>query len=174
MSVRQRIGEAVLWLTLFVTGVINGAGIFQRISLIPDWAGDLPDSLINYFKGTTAAPDITRFWESVVPVLAVLVIATLIFNLADRPRRKWIGIGASFFFAALIATLVYFVPRGVIPLMKNAGAGLTGDEITRMARAWVFWDWFRMAVTAGCFFALLKAVTIRLTPGQARQVTSDM
>jgi hypothetical protein len=48
----------------------------------------------------------------------------------------------------------------VVPLMKNAGAGLSGDEIARMARQWVFWDWFRMAATAGCFFALLKAVTI--------------
>jgi hypothetical protein len=164
MSTRQRIGEVVLWITLFVAGIINGAGVYQRISLIPDWADNLPDSLVNYFKGTTAAPDISRFWESVVPVLALLVIATLIFNLADRPRRKWIGIGGALFFAALIATLVYFVPRGVIPLMKHAGAGLSGDEITRMARAWVFWDWFRMAATAGCFFALLKALTIRLSP----------
>lgn len=165
MSTRQRIGEAVLWITLFVAGIINGAGVYQRISLIPDWARNLPDSLVNYFKATTAAPDITRFWESVVPVLTLLVIATLIFNLADRPRRKWICIGAALFFAALMATLVYFVPRGVVPLMKNAGAGLSGDEIARMARQWVFWDWFRMAATAGCFFALLKAVTIRLTPG---------
>jgi len=164
MSTRQRIGEVVLWLTLFVAGVINGAGVYQRISLIPDWAGDLPDSLIKFFKGTTAAPDISRFWESVVPILLLLVIATLIFNLADRPRRKWIGIAAALFFSALIATLLYFVPSGVIPLMKNAGAGLSSDEITRMARQWVFWDWFRLAAMAGCFFALLKALTIRLSP----------
>src|ERR1700748_1867653 len=94
MSVRQRIGEVVLWVTLFGAGIINGAGVYQRISLIPDWGGNLPDSVTKYFQGTTAAHDIGRFWETAVPALALMVIATLAFNLADRPRRKMIGGGS--------------------------------------------------------------------------------
>jgi hypothetical protein len=61
----------------------------------------------------------------------------------------------------LVWTEIYFVPKGVIPLMARAGAGLSGDQITTMAKAWIFWDWFRMAGTVVAYLALLRALTIR-------------
>jgi hypothetical protein len=33
--------------------------------------------------------------------------------------------------------------------MVRGGDGLTPEAITHMARAWIFWDWFRMAGTLG-------------------------
>jgi hypothetical protein len=162
MNMRRRIGESILWLTVLAMGVITGAGLFQRMSLIPAWTRDLPGSVVVYFKGTMAAQDFSRFWATVVPVSALLVIGTLIFNLADRPRRRWIAIGAGLFSAVFAATLLYFVPKGVVPLMVRAGAGMSGEEITRVMRQWVFWDGFRMAAMVGCFFAFVKAVTLRV------------
>ena len=162
MNARQRIGECFLWLTILAMGVITGAGLFQRMSLIPAWTRDLPGSVVAHFKGTMAAQDFSRFWATVVPVSALLVVGTLIFNLADRSRRGWIAAGAALFGAVFAATLLYFVPKGVVPLMVRAGEGMSGEEITRVMRQWVFWDGFRMAAMVGCFFAFLKAATVRV------------
>lgn len=165
MTTRQRIGEIVLWLTVFAMGLITGAGLFQKMSLIPAWTRDLPGSVVTYFNGTMMARDFARFWGTVVPVAALLVVGTLIVNLADRARRKWIAIGAGLFGAVFLATLLYFVPKGVLPLMVRAGAGMSGEEITRVMRQWVFWDGFRMVAMVGSFFAFLKAATVRVGTG---------
>jgi len=161
MSLRQNIGEVSLWVALLLVGIIIGASVYQRISLIPEWGGNLPDSVGTYFQGTTNAAAIGRFWENALPPTAIMVVLTLLTNWPERSRRKWLIVGAIFFFAMLAWTAIYFVPSGVIPLMVRAGAGLSGDEITRRARAWIFWDWFRMAGTAAAYFSLLKALTYR-------------
>ena len=70
------------------------------------------------------------------------------------------GRGGHPFFTMLFWTAAHFVPRGVIPLMERRGAGMSPDEITRTARAWIFWDWFRMAGTTASYLCLLKAATI--------------
>ena len=52
------------------------------------------------------------------------------------------------------------MPKGVIPPFDRDGAGMTPDEITALARSWIFWDWLRMAMIAAAFFALLRALTM--------------
>jgi hypothetical protein len=161
MSIRKRVGEILLWLALFFVGIIIGAEVYQRISLIPEWGGDLPGSLVRYFQGTTAAASIGRFWANVLPPTALLVVAAFVANWPDRARRKWLGVTLLFFLAALVWTEVWFVPKGVIPLMVKAGAGMTPEEITARANAWIFWDWFRMGATVVAYFSMLKALTHR-------------
>ena len=63
-------------------------------------------------------------------------------------------------FLMLVWTAVYFIPKGVIPLMQRGGVGLTPEAITQMGRAWIFWDWFRMAGTLGSYLCLIKAATL--------------
>ena len=174
MSIRQRIAEALLWIALLFVATIIGAEVYQRISLIPEWGAALPDSVITYFRGTHAAASIGRFWISVLPPTALFVIGAGVFNWPDRPRRRWIGVGTLLFVAMLVWTEVFFVPKGVIPLMAHAGAGLSPEEITRLAKSWIFWDWFRMAGTVVAYLALLRALTIRPSvsdPDQAKAAT---
>lgn len=159
MTARERLAQITLWLVLFLAAVMVGGTVYQRISLIPDWAGALPNSVITYFRGTSAASSIGRFWTTVLPPMAVLLVLALIANWSVRARRWAVGLATVLFFAMLIWTAVYFVPKGVIPLMERAGEGLSPDEITRMAKAWIFWDWFRVAGTIAMFFALAKAAT---------------
>jgi hypothetical protein len=137
-----------------------GASVYQRISLIPEWGGSLPQSVVSYFRGTGAGASIDRFWTSVTAPTALLMIVTVLANRPAIARRKWLGTAALLFFAMLLWTAIYFVPKGVIPLMQNGGEGMTPDEITRTARAWIFWDWFRMAGTTAAYLCLLKAATI--------------
>jgi hypothetical protein len=51
----------------------------------------------------------------------------------------------------LVWTVAYFIPLGVIPLMERGGEGMSPDDITRTARAWIFWDWFRLGGTPASY-----------------------
>src|SRR5262245_33735994 len=136
-----------------------GASVYQRISLIPEWGGDLPQSVVLYFRDTHAGQAIDRFWTAVTAPTAVAIILALILNWPLVDRRRWILRGVILFFLMLAWTAAYFVPKGVIPLMLRGGEGLTPEAITEMARAWIFWDWFRMAATLGSYLCFVKAAT---------------
>ena len=159
MTTRKRHAVVLLWSALVLTGTMFGASVYQRISLIPDWGGDLPQSVVRYFRGTNAGHFIDRSWTSVTAPTAVAVILALVSNWNAGARRRWILWGAILFILMLVWTAVYFIPKGVMPIMQRGGEGLTPDEITQMARAWIFWDWFRMAGTLASYLCLLKAVS---------------
>jgi len=137
-----------------------GASVYQRVSLIPEWGGSLPQSVVSYFHGTGAGASIDRFWTGVTAPTALLVIFATLANRPALARRKWLAGGAILFFVMLAWTAVYFVPKGVVPLMQRGGDGMSPEEITRTARAWIFWDWFRMAGTVAAYLSLLKAATV--------------
>jgi hypothetical protein len=174
VSRRQRLGDVALWFALVFLATMLGASVYQRISLIPEWGGALPQSVVTYFHGTGAGASIDRFWRSVIPPTGVLVIIAILANRAALARRTWLGAAGILFFAMLIWTFVYFVPQGVIPLMVRGGEGMSPEAITRTARAWIFWDWFRMAGTLASYLCLLKAATIPFysLPGKAGAETA--
>jgi hypothetical protein len=161
VTTRQRLAAILLWSTLVLVGTMFGASVYQRISLIPEWGGALPQSVVLYFRNTHSGQAIDRFWTAVTPPTAVAIILALILNWPLVARRRWISRGAILFFLMLAWTAVYFVPKGVIPLMKRGGDGLTPEAITQMARAWIFWDWFRMAGTLGSYLCFVKAATLQ-------------
>ena len=142
-------------------GTMFGASVYQRISLIPEWGGDLPQSVLLYFHDAHAGRAIDRFWTAVTAPTAVVIILALVVNWPFGARRRWISLGAILFFVMLAWTVVYFIPKGVIPLMVRGGDGLTPEAITQMARAWIFWDWFRMAGTLGSYLCFVKAASLQ-------------
>ena len=158
---RNQLAEILLWIAIVLSGVVFGASVYQRISLISEWGGNLPSSVIDHFSGTTAAAASGRFWASALPPTGLVILLALIFGWPDRERRPWLSLALGLFVAGMIWTEVFFIPKGVVPLMERAGAGMTPDEITAQASAWIFWDWFRMALTLGFLLSLLKALTRR-------------
>jgi hypothetical protein len=160
MATRQRVAVICLWSVLVLLGTMFGASVYQRISLIPQWGGALPQSVVDYFRDPNAGQVIDRFWTLVTAPTAVAIILTLIANWPFVARRRWIASGAVLFFVMLVWTVVYFIPQGVVPLMVRGGDGLAPDAITQMARAWIFWDWFRMAGTLVSYLCFVKAATV--------------
>jgi hypothetical protein len=144
-----------------LVGTMFGASVYQRVSLIPEWGGDLPQSVVVYFGDPNAGQAIDRFWTAVTAPTGAAIILTLIVNWPLVARRRWIASGATLFFLLLAWTAVYFIPAGVIPLMVRGGNGLAPEAITQMARAWIFWDWFRMAGTLGSYLCFIKAATVQ-------------
>jgi hypothetical protein len=131
---RQHLAAIALWIVLICVGTMFGASVYQRIALIPEWGGDLPPSVIRYFGDRNAGRAIDRFWSAVTAPTAIAIVVALILNWPLVARRRWISRGAILFFLML-------------------------DEITRMARAWIFWDWFRIAGTLGSYLLFIKAAS---------------
>jgi len=152
------ISDAVLWIELLLVGCIIGGGVYQRTSLIPEWGGALPGSVVRYFRGTNAAAAISRFWKTVLPPASIGMFAAVALNWRFVDRRPWVGLAGAFYFANIAATVVYFFPHGVTPLMLRSGEGMSDDEITRMAKSWILWDWIRLAGVVAIFFFLLGAI----------------
>ena len=167
MTTRQRFAAVLLWSVLVLVGTMFGASVYQRISLIPEWGGVPPQSVVDYFRDPRAGQAIDRFWTFVTAPTAVSIILALILNWPLVARRRWISRGAILFFVLLAWTGLYFIPRGVVPLMVRGGDGLTPEAITQMARAWIFWDWFRMAGTLASYLCFVKAATQDVRPAYA-------
>lgn len=160
MTTRERFADVLLWLVLVFVATMFGASVYQRISLIPEWGGALPQSVVQYFGDPRAGRAIDRFWTLVTGPTALAIILALIVNWPLAARRRWISRGAILFFVMLAWTVLYFIPQGVMPLMVRGGQGLAPEAITEMARAWIFWDWFRMAGTLGSYLCFIKAATL--------------
>jgi hypothetical protein len=160
VTTRERFADVLLWLVLVFVATMFGASVYQRISLIPEWGGALPQSVVQYFGDPRAGQAIDRFWTLVTGPTALAIILALIVNWSLAARRRWISRGAILFFVMLAWTVLYFIPQGVMPLMVRGGQGLAPEAITEMARAWIFWDWFRMAGTLGSYLCFIKAATL--------------
>ena len=160
MTTRQRIGIVLLWTVLVLLGTMFGASVYQRVSLIPEWGGALPHSVSHYFGDPRAGQAIDRFWTLVTGPTALAIVLALGVNWPVLARRRWVSAGAVLFFAMLAWTVAYFIPHGVLPLMVRGGAGMTPEAITETARAWIFWDWFRMAGTLASYLCFLRAATL--------------
>jgi hypothetical protein len=161
VTTRQRLAVILLWRVLVFVGTMFGASVYQRISLIPEWGGALPQSVVRYFGDPRAGQAIDRFWTIVTAPTALVIVLALVVNWPFGARRRWIGLGAAVFFIMLIWTAVYFIPGGVMPLMVRGGQGLGPETITQMARAWIFWDWFRMAGTLVSYLCFIKAASVQ-------------
>jgi hypothetical protein len=46
---REGVAAVLLWSVLVFVGTMFGASVYQRISLIPEWGGALPQSVVAYF-----------------------------------------------------------------------------------------------------------------------------
>jgi hypothetical protein len=79
-TTRARLAVFLLWSVLVLVGTMFGASVYQRISLIPEWGGALPQSVTAYFGDPRAGQAIDRFWTAVTAPTAVAIILALIVN----------------------------------------------------------------------------------------------
>src|SRR5262245_24538254 len=113
---RDRVATILLWTALVLVGTMFGASVYQRISLIPEWGGALPESVVRYFGDPRAGQAIDRFWTLVTAPTAIAIVLALVAGWPRIAQRRWISAGAILFFVMLAWTVVFFIPTGVMPL----------------------------------------------------------
>lgn len=156
MTKRILLTPVILWLFILSAGIITGGSIFEGVVLTPLWSNGLPESVRQWPYGTIQG----KFFAIVTPLYALLSLAMLI---ASRwmavQQRKWTRVAGLFGLIVVIATFTFFFPI----LQKTEGtqgAGLSGEEITRLVNQFKTWHWGRWALLIGSWLAGLRALSL--------------
>ena len=154
---RKNLFNVFLWLAVIGFSIWVGGTLFSMLVIVPMWSESLPESVKEFFGGTSFNKHIFNFFGP--PWMAIrnapLLIA-LILGWNYRLHRKYLLITFITFLAGLLYTLVYIYPINDV-LMMQAGGDRPAEEIQTMADNWIFADRLRFFVMLIGYFFLLKA-----------------
>lgn len=156
-TMRSRASNVLLVIAIMSVAINFGGTYYQMTVLYPEWSGNLPQSLTTFFADGRWFVAQTRFWQNPATDIGLpAFLIALILSWPYRRRRNWMLVALLILVPIVVATGLWFIP-GVLRLMRDGGVGLSPDEITRSAQAWLFWDKFRFAGVVLVFLALLFA-----------------
>jgi len=156
----EKITKILLWLFVINLGIALGAGLYERVIVVPQWLECSPDaSRVWNAEAAKEANTGLRFWVYVTTVpLTFLTLASLLVAwrwTKGALRRWWLG-AALAELAARIMTFGYFIPT-MITLMNG---GLAQSEAVRMATQWAQLGSLRHVLGAIALLAALKAFSL--------------
>lgn len=146
----------ILWLWVLVVTLLMGGGIFEHLVLTPLWAGSPPDSVTSWPYGVVQA----RFFGVLTPLAFLLSLALSVASRwMPRQQRKWALIAGIAMIVLGVATVSFFVPI-LQKTQATRGAGLSGDEITRLVNQFKMWNWARWLVGISAWAAGWRALSL--------------
>jgi hypothetical protein len=146
----------VLWLWVLAVTILMGGGIFEHLVLTPLWAGSPPESVTGWPYGVVQA----KFFGVVSPLCFLLSLALIIMSWRmPRQQRRWaLGAGLSMLLLG-VATISFFLPI-LQQTQATRGAGLSGEEITRLVNQFKTWNWARWILSIGGWAAGWRALSL--------------
>ena len=163
MAKRSAITQVVLWLFVLSAGILTGGSIFEHTVLTPLWAGSPPESVTQWQYGTIQA----RFFRIASPTYGLFSLALVVVSwLMPRQQRKWALVAGLSGIIVVVWTILFFLPI-LGKTQATQGAGLSGEEITRLVNQFTGWNWGRWAVLIGGWVAGLRAFSLS-SSGEAR------
>ncbi len=156
MSKRSTAAQVVVWLFVLSAGILSGGSIFEHVVLTPLWAGSPPESVTQWQHGTIQA----KFFMVASPTYALFSLALVVASWWMPARqRKWALVAGLSGVIVAVATLFFFLPI-LQKTQATRGAGLSGEEITRLASQFKTWNWGRWALLIGGWVAGLRALSL--------------
>lgn len=152
---KQIIAQILLWIAVAAWGFWLGGLIYEMVVMIPLWSANLPQSVIEFNSRPDYRLNPTRFY---IPIVLTLILSSLlatILNWKSRNHRIWLILSTVCVITAFVFTIVYFFPKNVVLFQDQAG--LSGEEITAIAHAWISANYIRLGIMILGFFAALKA-----------------
>lgn len=163
MNLRERTLNLVLWYSILAWGSWFGGTLYQMLVVVPMWSAAPPESVHEFFRGTSYMKHIFNFFGPpymAARVLPVLIALALAWHL---PRmRRLLGFASVCLVATVVFTLAFIYPINDV-LFAQAGGELSADEIRRMVSTWIWADRLRFGVGLLAFLALLNAFRVPLT-----------
>jgi len=165
MSKQFSIAQIFLWFFVIALGITIGGGLYETLVLMPLWDTAPPDSVTAYYRHNVANPQFApnqggRFWAFIMPLVALLTIATLLSGFRTRPEhRKWRIAATVLTLIILVFTIVWFVPN-IIKLTGEGVMTMNPDEITSLTNWWVRLNWVRAFMYLAALLAALRALSI--------------
>lgn len=154
-SKRVKTGFLFFSLSFITYGAIVGGNVYQLIAEIPNWAGDIPVSLINYrnfFHNSHAG----YFFQTLVPltILALIVSTILLWNRPPEANR-WILSSLIGIILAEAFTGIYFMPRNFI-LFLDPIEGIPVEKLIRAGNEWQWANYIRLVIVMITMLLFLK------------------
>ena len=156
MAKRSAITRVVLWLFVLSAGILTGGSIFEHTVLTPLWAGSPPESVTQWQYGTIQG----RFFRIASPTYGLFSLALVVVSWwMPRQQRKWALVAGLSGIIVVVWTILFFLPI-LGKTQATQGAGLSGEEITRLVNQFTAWNWGRWAVLIGGWVAGLRAFSL--------------
>ncbi len=148
--------QILLWLFVLSATILIGGGIFEHVVLTLLWAGSPPDSVTEWLYGVIQA----KFFAVASP-LYYLFSKALIDDSWRMPQqhRKWALVAGVCGLIVMLTTIFFFIPI-LGKTQATRGAGLSGEEITRLTNQFVNWNYGRYVLMFGGWAAALRALSL--------------
>jgi len=163
VKLRERALNVLLWYSVLAWGTWFGGTLYQMLVVVPMWSAAPPESVREFFGGTSYMAHIFNFFGPpymAARVLPVVIALALAWHL---PRlRRLLGLACVLLVATVVFTLAYIYPINDV-LFVGAGGELAADEIRRMVSTWIWADRLRFGVGVIAFVALLQAFRMPLS-----------
>jgi hypothetical protein len=156
MTKRSIIAQIVLWLFVLSAGILLGGSIFEGVVLTPLWAGSLPESVTQWQYGSIQS----KFFMFATPLYGLLSLALVIVSWwMPSHQRRWALVAGLSGIVVVIATSLFFLPI-LQKTQATQGAGLSGEEITRLVNQFKTWHWGRWALIIVSWITGLRALSL--------------
>lgn len=153
------LSDLLLWLFVINLGTSFGAGLYEKIIILPIWFTKSPENGYRVNAEAMRETDTGRkFWAGVNTVpLSLLTIASLVVSLqANGAKHCWWFSACIVVLMERIATFSYFIPKA-LKLMH--AENLTEKKASRLISSWLFLNYFRNALILIGWLMALKALS---------------
>jgi Domain of unknown function (DUF1772) len=156
----------LLWLLVIFVGIQFGAGLYEKLAIVPLWADAPADQVLTAMESSGMKRAGRVFWPFVSPVVALLAVLNLVVAWRSSHaahRRWWLAAGVAMTVYALVS-YGYFVPQMLS--FQSGGGHWTTSEIETFVTWWTGLNYVRMTIGAVGLLCALRALS--LTTANAR------
>jgi hypothetical protein len=159
---RERLTRAFLWISVIGWGIGLGGKLFDLLIVAGAWSAAPPASFSLLPYGSRFPLNPGDFFQPLSLPMVVGILGALISGWKTRfEYRVWLWLPVLAFFVIWIFTPTVFWP--MIRELYGAASGKivrSDAELIHLARRWIIWDWFRVAMIAVGFVSSVRAISM--------------
>jgi len=152
-------GTITLWLLVIFVGIQFGAGLYEKLAIVPLWAEVPGDQVLDQIQTSGMYRAGRAFWPFVSVPVAILAVLNLVLAWRSKaPERRWWLTGAALMCGYAVASYGFFVPSMLA--LQSSGASWPAAEIESLVSLWTALNWGRMVVGAAGWLCALRALSL--------------
>ncbi|MGH2688810.1 MAG: DUF1772 domain-containing protein [Actinomycetota bacterium] len=150
-----------IWLGLLVifVGIQFGAGLYEKLVVVPQWAGLPGDRVVGGIESSGMKDAGRVFWPFVSPAVALLAVVNLILAWRSRAvNRPWWLAGAAIMVVYALFSYSFFVPQML--MLQASGGAWSARRIESLVASWTGLNYLRMTLGGAGWLCLLRALSL--------------
>lgn len=163
--------QVALFVTVFLWAILIGGIAYSHIAFFPSYLHHLPQST-SLVQGPYAIAD-EKFWMLVHPVTILSLLTSLVLNWKTAARRKYLIGCLLIYVAALVFTIIYFVPE--LKAFAESNSSTTSEAAWQQrGKTWERFSWIRgFFMFTGFLLLLVALASVRYKNSNAESTYQD-